>query len=175
VRRLTADQVGSFVPNWSHDGRWIYYIAAEGPKRETWRIPFPAGTAEKVADYGMFDLWESEDGAYLYYARFAGAPGIFRRKVTGGPEEALPGTTAVQTIRYWQPSVSGLYFASGPIDAGLSLFDWRTARVRRVCDLPGKLPRGPRGLAVSPDGSRIVYMRQDVAMANIDFLERPHR
>lgn len=97
---------------------------------------------------------------------------IHRRRVAGGPEEMLPGTEAVETIRYWQPSRLGIFFASGPVDARLRLFDWKTNRVRTISPLPGRLHRGPRGFAVSPDGSRIVYMREDLAMANIDFLEK---
>ncbi len=172
VRRVTDDRVGSFVPNWSHDQKWIYYIVSQHSTRETWKIPFPSGNPVRVAGYGMFDLWESDDGAYLYYTRFAGAPGIYRRRVAGGPEEFVPGTNAVETIRYWQPSLMGIFFASGTMDASVKLLDWKTNRVSAAYAAPGRLHRGPRGFAVSPDGSRIVYMREDLAMANIDFLEK---
>jgi len=172
VRRLTDDRAEHMVPNWSHDQRWIYYMVARGSSSETWKIPFPSGDAVEVAAYGMFDVWESDDGEFLYYAKRAGAAGIYRRRVSGGEEEALAGTEAVKTIRYWQPGRAGIYFASGPVDANIWLLDWKTNQVREICPAPGRFPRGPRGLAVSPDGSRIVYMSEDLDLGNIDFLEK---
>jgi len=171
ARRMTDDRVAVKVPNWSHDGRWIYYLTDRAGKSTTWKVPFPSGNPVEVADYGMFDVWEADDG-YLYYSKTTGAAGLYRRRVEGGEEETLPGTEAVETIRYWQPTRLGIFFAGGPVDPAIKLFDWKTGRARDICRAEGKLPRGPRGLAVSPDGSRIVYMREDLALANIDFLEK---
>ena len=66
----------------------------------------------------------------------------------------------------------GIFFASGPVNPALRLFDWKTNHVRDVWHASGKLRRGPRGPAVAPDGSRIVYMREDVALGRIEPLEK---
>lgn len=172
VRRLTDDVLETMVPAWSRDQRWIYYMQARGGEATTWKLPFAGGAPVKVADWGMFDLWESEDGNSLYYSKLYGNAGVYRRRTAGGPEELIPGTGAVHFVRYWQPGQPGIFFASGPAQARLMLLDWKTGAVRDICPLPGKLPRGPRGMAVSRDGSRVVYMRQELGIGDISFLEK---
>jgi hypothetical protein len=45
--------------------------------------------------------------------------------------------------------------------------NFATGKVRSVAPLPSRLVRGPRGLAVSADGSRILYTLQDLTLSDV--------
>jgi serine/threonine protein kinase len=171
-RRLTSDRAECIVPNWSNDQKFIYYMQKAGGSYETWKMPFPEGQPVRVASFGMFDVAESPDGRYLYYAKFRGQSGIFRRLVEGGPEEIVPNTNAVQLIRYWQLTPQGIYFASGPLDPKLLMVDFAANRLHTVGIMLGTLLRGSRGLAVAPGGSTAIYASEDLILNDISFIEK---
>ena len=160
VRRLTDDKSLYFVPNWSRDGRWVYCIKQTGTRWETWKVPFEGGPGVQVSSTGMFDIVESDDGNFYYTTR-RGVPGIWRMPVEGGKATLVPGTETVGLFRYWQLSPAGLYFAEGPSNPVVQFLNLKTGVRTRVASLGSHLRKGPRGLAVSPDGSSFLYMHED--------------
>jgi serine/threonine protein kinase len=171
VRRVTDDRALYFVPNWSHDGRWLYYIAEQGSRRETWKVPSQGGTAVRVSGTGMFDVTESADGRYLYYTTPQAAKGIWRRPVDGGEETLVPGTEGVQRFRYWQLGQKELYFVEGPADPVVQCLDLTSGRVTRLATLGPLLQRGARGLTVSPDGASFLFVQVDSRQSDIYLIE----
>jgi eukaryotic-like serine/threonine-protein kinase len=165
-RRITDDSTHYSDPSWSHDGQWIYYLK-EGTPDETWKVPAAGGDPVRIMPQQSQDLAESADGEYLYYVSYDGASGIRRRRAADGQEEALPGTEGVQIYRYWSLARQGIFFIPGPTDASLRYFDLRTRRVSRITAVSPNLVKGPRGLAVSPDGSTILCTIQDMASSDI--------
>jgi serine/threonine protein kinase len=172
VRRVTDDRALSFVPNWSHDGRWIYYIVQRGSRWETWKTPSQGGAPVMVSGVtGMFDITESADGRYLYYTTPRGAKGIRRRLVDGGEETLVAGTEGVQLYRYWQLSGKELYFVEGPADPVVRCIDLTSGRATRLATLSPLLQRGPRGLTVSPDGASFLFVQVDSRQSDIYLIE----
>lgn len=60
----------------------------------------------------------------------------------------------------------------GRVDATLQFLDLEDGTNSHGLPAPGKFERGPRGLAISPDESRVVYVCEDLEMGNIDLLEK---
>jgi serine/threonine protein kinase/Tol biopolymer transport system component len=171
ARRLTADGGESYLPAWSPDGHWVYYILADGNRHETWKAPAEGGTPSELAQYAMFDLTESADGQYFYYTNHSGASGIWRRAVSGGEPVLINDTEGVQLFRYWALAKDGIYFIEGPANPILQFLNLTTQRVKRFGLVRKGIVRGPRGFAVSPDGSTILYTEEDLTLSDILLIE----
>jgi Tol biopolymer transport system component len=171
VRRVTPDSADAIVPGWSHDGRWIYYLQSDGSRQETWKVPFEGGAPVQMAKFGMFDVTESPDGRYLYYTSDSGTSGIWRRGVTGGDPVLLKGTEREQLFRYWGLAKGGIYFVEGPLNPVVQFLDLATMRTRPLATLRRAIQRGPRGLAVKPDGSEFLYVEDDLTLSDIMLIE----
>jgi hypothetical protein len=117
----------------------------------------------------LFDITESPDG-FLYYTKGDRGNGIYRRPISGGPESQIPGAGATSLYRYWAVAKDAVYFVDGPPNATLRLWDPRKRDVRAVSGLASTLVRGPRGLAVSPDGSTVLYAAEDLSLSDIMLL-----
>jgi Tol biopolymer transport system component len=165
LRRLTDDRENYLVPAWSSDSRWVYFETDDS--HGVFKMPVEGGTPVQVAPETMFDLAEAPDGKTLYYTKFGGPPGIWQRSPAGGPPSLVPGTERVHLYRYWQVVRDGIFFVDGPPNAMLRALSFATGKVRAVAPLPSRLARGPRGLAVSADGSRILYTLQDLTLSDV--------
>jgi len=162
-RRLRQDPGDEHLPDWSRDGRFIYFTKGgggdyitEGPSG-VWRVPATGGAAERMTSDGGYGASESIDGKTLFFIRdlpddsgFA----LLALSLAGGPERRLAqsvgdtfavGLAGVYTVDFW----------SGP-PPPLFLRDPVTGRGR----LLGTLEKAhPYGLTVSPDGKTILYTR----------------
>src|SRR4026209_1114270 len=45
ARRLTSNPENDNAPEWSHDGRYIYFISSRGGSAQGWRLPSAGGEA----------------------------------------------------------------------------------------------------------------------------------
>jgi Tol biopolymer transport system component len=170
MRRITDDTTLCFVPNWSRDGHWIYFIKQTGSRWETWKAPLEGGPQVLVSNTGMFDIVESDDGN-LYFTTPRGAPGIWRRPLAGGVETLVPGTEKVGPYRYWQLSPTGIYFAEGPANPVVQFLNLKTGSRTLLASLGQQLRKGPRGLAVSPDGSSFLYAQEDERQSDLSLID----
>jgi Tol biopolymer transport system component len=160
--QLTTDAGDQTVPTWSHDGQWIYFSADHGTGRDIWRVPATGGPSQRVTreGSGLFAC-ESPDGkSLLYQPNDADSP-LLALPLSGGPPRQL--------VACVKPSASatgpqGVYYVacdSSP-DPALHVRDPKTGQDR----LLGRLERYennpivlPLGLAVSPDGMSVLYLR----------------
>ena len=59
-RRLTSNPENDNSPDWSRDGRYVYFISSRGGSAQVWRLPAAGGEAEQVTslplDVGSFRL-----------------------------------------------------------------------------------------------------------------------
>ena len=66
-RRLTSDPQNDDSPQWSADGRYVYFISARSGSSQVWRLPLAGGESEQVTDLpldvGSFKL--APNGAKL--------------------------------------------------------------------------------------------------------------
>ena len=87
-RLLTFPNADNGAPNWSRDGKWIYFYSSheKGPL-QLWKVPFQGGTPVRVTKNGGIYATESEDGRFLYFSK--GRPGIWKMPLRGGEEERV--------------------------------------------------------------------------------------
>jgi serine/threonine protein kinase/Tol biopolymer transport system component len=165
ARRLAA----GMIPSWSHDGKWVYFQSRIGGA--TWRVPAQGGKPEELGD-GLFPQ-ESPDGEWLYYvSKERGQVGgnLKRMSMADGRrrEEELP----IVTAREYLVRTDGIWFISreGRQEAVLSFYDFATKSVRAVYQ-----PSRPvhAGLAVSPDGIRVLFTQIE-RNPNVDLVLAEH-
>jgi Tol biopolymer transport system component len=175
-RRLTQDAGEEIARSWSRDGRFVYFDA--GP--DAWRISAAGGRAERVTHGGGCCVRESLDGKTLFYMRSWGHAPLLARPLAGGPERKV--LECVPTGAAFTVGAAGIYHlgcANGPEasspegvpghpPAALFLLDAATGHDR----LLGKLEEAMSGsgLAVSPDGKTILYVRGQVMPGNGDLM-----
>ncbi len=173
-RRLTTDSSAHVVPNWSRDGRWIYFTSnkSNGEDWQLWKMPAEGGQAVQVTQHGGMAAVESSDGKFIYYAKFSD-PGIWRMPVEGGEENLVLKQLGPGFWGNWAMADQGIYFVN--LDAKrnptIKFFNFATRRVTQVA-APEKLPvLGMPGLAVSSDGRWILYAQVDQDISDIMLVE----
>jgi hypothetical protein len=96
--------------------------------------------------------------------------GVRRLDLASGAEMAIAGTERA-VHRNWALGGGGIYFVEGGKPPVLRFLDFRRHRVSRRMDLPGRPNVKRRGLAVSPDGSSLLYTSLDTEIGDIMLIE----
>jgi len=91
--------------------------------------------------------------------------------MAGGMETLVPGTEKVGPYRYWQLSPTGIYFAEGPANPIVQFLNLKTGLRTPLASLGQQLRKGPRGLAVSPDGSSFLYAQEDERQSDLSLID----
>ena len=178
-RRLTQDPGDEHLPDWSRDGRFIYFTKGGGGDYITqgptgvWRVPATGGAEERMTPDGGYNASESIDAKTLFFIRdLPNGSALLALSLAGGPERRLAqsvgdsfavGLAGVYTVDFSrvdtvQPataySATASYWSGPP--PPLFLRDPATGRGR----LLGTLEKATQfGLTVSPDGKTILYTR----------------
>jgi Tol biopolymer transport system component len=164
-RRFTDDPSEEIVPSWSMDGKWIYFASNRTFTYELWKMPTEGGAAVQVTRKGGFHGHESPDGKFLYYAKSANQPGLWRVPVNGGEEEPVIANFRAGFWGYWEVVKNGIYFLDRQeIDGAgvryfLRFYDFAARRDRQV--MPFERRPFNAGLAISPDGRYCLYTQVD--------------
>jgi Tol biopolymer transport system component len=178
LRRLTDDDQRESNPEWSRDGRWIYYAAAASGRPEIWKIPAAGGTPVQLTRRGGLDPRESPDGQSVYFRAPPTGPGgnpfaapatLERMSVDGGSV-----STVLSGVRQgrWDLTDAGILFLTGASGApdlaqpdALEFYSFIDGRTRRVGELPFPVTSGgyspQRVLSASPDGRWVVVSHMD--------------
>jgi Tol biopolymer transport system component len=164
-RRITTDPSQEFRPNWSADGKDLYFTSDRSGKREIWKVAAGGGRSMQVTQGGGFDGVESPDGKTLYFFRDQNSKTLLRMPAGGGsPTPVLDGVRNGT----WALTDAGIFF----MDAA-----------KRVCRLEdsgaavclGTISRqdefGHRGLAVSRDGKELVFVQPEPAQSSLRMAE----
>jgi Tol biopolymer transport system component len=88
-RRLTTESSEDIVPDWSPDGKWIYFSSNRTGRMELWRMPSTGGTTEQITREGGFNPHLSVDGSFVVYLRARDAGELRRCPADGGKEESI--------------------------------------------------------------------------------------
>ena len=157
--RLTDALAENYLPAWSKDGRWIYYCSSRSGTVEVWRQPAAGGAAEQLTRHGGWAPTESPDGAALYYQRRVPAGWSLRQLTlaTGIDREILPAVME----RAFAIAQDGVYYVPLPGPDGRSTIQFQgfESKVSRLVATVSK-PMN-RALALSPDGSFLLYSQLD--------------
>jgi Tol biopolymer transport system component len=164
----TDDRDGSVVPNWSADSRWIYF--ARTKDRQGWKVPVDGGPAVLVDTREMWGAVESADGQFIWYEQPATGKGLWRRRVAGGIDERIPGTTDL-TYRTWELRGDMLVFSRTGENGGfwrLNVAQGINGPLKLIAPRPAKsLLLGPATMSVSPDGKTLLYTSEDLNVGDI--------
>jgi len=158
-RLVTFPEADNGAPNWSRDGKWIYFYSSheKGPL-QLWKVPFQGGTPVRVTKNGGVYATESDDGRFLYFSKFE-QPGIWRLPLNGGEEGRVLDQPEGYNWFNWALAPGGIYFVTQPETkkARIEFFDFAT-RKRTLIDVVDN----PRfGLALAPDGKSLLYSRTE--------------
>src|SRR5262249_11040710 len=69
-RPLAQDGSDNLVPNWSRDGKWIYFASNRTGMWQVWKEPFQGGVAIQVTTHGGFAAYPCSGSNDLYYSKF---------------------------------------------------------------------------------------------------------
>lgn len=164
-RRLTTHPENDWHPQWSPDGRFLYFLSARSGSSQVWRLPADNGEAQQVTDYpldvGTFKL--APDGAHIALTLevFPECPDLACTAERLRARADSPASGMVYDrlfVRHWDTwrdgRVSQLFVA--PLENG------RAGTPRSISGtLDADVPSRPFGDAseytFSPDGTRLVF------------------
>jgi dipeptidyl aminopeptidase/acylaminoacyl peptidase len=163
VRRLTFGTSNSQVPSFSADGRSIYLSSNRGGDFEIWKMPARGGEAVQITQNGGMGAWESTDGAYVYYRRYANDE-LWRIPVSGGRATKL-----LDHVEAWPvPVPEGIYYRDLAENGRLRFLNFSTGT---STTLVRNLGLTVSGLTVSPDRRTFLYARIDSTDADLMLVE----
>jgi Tol biopolymer transport system component/DNA-binding winged helix-turn-helix (wHTH) protein len=163
-------------PNWSRDGKWIYFYSDRGGGPfQIWKIQLDGGLPVQVTKNGGVFGSESEDGRFLYYSKL-GVPGIWKMPLPGGEETRVldqptweftlaSGGASIASVD-WALGRNGIYFLDFECcsNATIEFFEFATHKITPIWTLT-KSPGF--GLSMSADGRSILYVQNEFQQSNI--------
>jgi Tol biopolymer transport system component/DNA-binding winged helix-turn-helix (wHTH) protein len=171
ARVLTSGRFNDIVPSWSADGQWIYFGSNRSGSWQIWRLPANgSGSPQQVTTGGGMVARESADGKWLYFTHFE-EPGLWRRALSGGQETKISDNPPVDSQDYWVMTARGIYLLAEQGNGyELALLDPDTGKTHTVYTLKHD-PSPFAGLAVTPDGKRLLFAELARAESNITLVD----
>lgn len=165
-------------PNWSRDGKWIYFYSdRNGEPFQLWKVSLEGGPPVQVTKNGGVFGAESEDGHLLYFSKFD-VPGIWKMPLPGGEEKRVLDRAGGQGWFNWALTRNGIYFRDAKKNdtnhdfvGVLNFFDFATGKTTTVTTLEQP---GGMGLAASTDGRSILYDDKGDAESTIMLVKNFH-
>ena len=172
-RRFTTDKSTDVLPSWSRDGRWVYFSSDRSGSFQIWRMPAAGGAAAQVTKQGGFEGFESADGKFLYYTKGRNIPGLWRLLIEGGEETFILDHHRVGYWRYWVVTEQGIYFATAekPEQPLIEFLSFESGHTHIVTTLDRQILRNVPGLAISPDGGKLIWSQLDQESSDIMLVE----
>jgi dipeptidyl aminopeptidase/acylaminoacyl peptidase len=155
--RLTTNSAAEIRPNWSHDGKWIYYCSSQGGRPQVWKKPPTGGDEIQVTKNGGCQATESADGETFYYLKDDTA--LWKVPAGGGDESEVSDFKYGYGVQFTLVK-NGAYFVDSLNTTTLKFLDFRTHLAKVIARLPGPVADG---LAVSPDEQWLLYGQNDSA------------
>ncbi|MBL8229127.1 MAG: PD40 domain-containing protein [Bryobacterales bacterium] len=173
-RRLTGHPARDMLPSWSRDGGWIYFASDRTGTSQTWKMPSDgSGPGAQVTQGGGFGGTESKDGRFLFFAKSLISSPVWRVPVGGGDE--VPVADGVRSLRLPQNFAIGqdgiaFAYSKDPMRS----FELRFYRfATRTVETVTRVERGlGNGMAVSPDGTRLLFTTEELRSGDLIMVER---
>jgi len=146
-------------PNWSRDGKWIYFYSDRGGSFQVWKTRISEGSPEQVTKNGGVFASESADGQSLYFSKYE-VPGVWRVPLKGGEETRVLDQPAGDDWWNWALTRDGIYFfdpPKGESKPAIKFLAFATGNITVITVEDTPVPSS--GLAVSPDGRSILFTR----------------
>jgi len=168
---LTDNEFDNLNPSWSHDGRWIYFTSNRTGQWQIWKMPSEGGEALQITQHGGFVGFESSDRRFLYYAKTAADPDIWKLQLENQQEFPVSPWLHVSQWTSWALIDKGIFFVREAGDAHpvLRYLDLSSGRVKDIAPLD-KQP-WPLWVSASADGKFVMYQQVDLLVSNVMLLE----
>jgi Tol biopolymer transport system component/DNA-binding winged helix-turn-helix (wHTH) protein len=168
---LTDQSSDNLNPTWSHDGQWIYFASNRTGLWQIWKMRSQGGDAFQLTREGGFVGFESSDGRFIYYAKTAADPDIWRLQLEDRQEVAVSPQVHVSQWTSWALVDKGIFFVREGAEAHpvLRYLDFATSRVKDMAPLE-KQP-WPLWISASPDAKSILYQQVDMLVSNVMLVE----
>ena len=153
--------IDSSTPAYSKDGRWFYFRGPMGGASQIFKVPIEGGQPIQLTMQGGYAPRRPSVDGRIYYSR---EQEIWSVSDAGGDERRLTGIPLrpAEFNDSWGLSATGIYFINpDPPRPGIDFFEFGSARIVRVVDLPGRPAPWGGELALSPDGKRLLYPQLD--------------
>jgi dipeptidyl aminopeptidase/acylaminoacyl peptidase len=166
VRKMTASGSDS-SPEWSADGRFVYFLSSRSGSSQVWRIG-PAGEAQQVTklptDVGGFKLLPDSKRMILALEVWPEAKTLADSIARDGVKSKEKGSAQIYDqllFRHWDQWEDGKYshlFLWTPPELGGKADDARDLTPGRTTDSPTHPFGGMEEVSISPDGKTMAYL-----------------
>jgi serine/threonine protein kinase len=167
-RKLLTGTPEAAVPNWSHDGKWIFFLGGGDDARgeRIYRVAPEGGRAEAVTVARGYGPHESFDGQSLYFTVHSGTTTILQAASLNptGTEARVEGMPPLPFGMAWTVARDGIYFVAADDTKVLSYYDFATKKVRLIFKSDGYINYG---LSVSPDGRYVIFAQMSRNQSDI--------
>jgi dipeptidyl aminopeptidase/acylaminoacyl peptidase len=164
-RRLTSNPENDNSPEWSRDGRYVYFISARGGSAQVWRLPSAGGEAEQVTslplDVGSFRLAPDATALAVSMDVFADCQDLpcTAARVKQTEDSKATGKIYDRTfVRHWDTwddgRISQLFVLR--MENGGAV-EPRALTAALDADVPSKPFGDASEYTFSPDGSKVVF------------------
>jgi Tol biopolymer transport system component len=168
-RPLTQGPADDHSPNWSRDGKWIYFASDRGRGFQLWKKNVDSGEERQVTRSGGFYSDESVDGRYVYYTKGRSDWTVWKVPAFGGPEEQV--LDSVSSWNNFDVTERGIFYTPkrGPDGTSAILFhDFSDGTIKLVFE-PGRPISN--GLSVARDGKSLLYTQIDRDASDLMLVE----
>ncbi len=151
-RFLPQKDENQVEPQWSRDGKSIWFSSFEQGEYQTWRMPAAGGPAEQITRRESLVARESPDGNWIYFIGLRA--GLWRVPRQGGEAELVLDRVTYELYRAWAIGREGLYYTLKDGRLGkwnVMLMNLRDRTERKICDFDFPPPRWTGALSLSPD------------------------
>jgi serine/threonine protein kinase/Tol biopolymer transport system component len=182
--QVTDNDTTDGLPSWSADGSHLYFASLRSGEWQVWKTAASGKSREAIqmTTQGGYFAAESADGRWLYYSRIDSpeAMGVWRKPLGSSSYRADDTGEMILPMEYratatWILSGREIFYytlgdgyytpGEGREPVALWAFDLQTRR-KRMVHRAGDAPLG-RGLALSPDGNSLFFVRLDRSESNI--------
>ncbi|MEP7336777.1 MAG: protein kinase [Acidobacteriota bacterium] len=175
-RRLTFENSSESLPAWSRDGQWIYFRSNRAGSRQIYKMPALGGEAKQLTFNGGYEGFESPDGKLFYYSKGRGTYGIYSVPANGGEEKLVPELKDAGYWRSWTLVNEGIGFIAKESESewAIRFFSFATRRTTSLVALKHAPLWWAPGLALSPDGRRLLYAHLEQPYDELMLMENFH-
>jgi Tol biopolymer transport system component len=166
--RIVTNIAGMFLPRWSRDGKWMYFLVGTTEAPRVYRCPEKGGNATVISSGPAFGVHESFDGEALYFVDALVDARLKMEPVNPlGPDSPIEGMPLLKDAALWTVVRGGIYFVPADAPHSICYFDISTRQVRRIMDVDRDFISHNGGLSVSPDGRWMLYSQVDEVNSDI--------
>lgn len=169
LRKVTDSKGTNTMPNWSPDGRWIYFTsnrAAPYLKNQIWKVPATGGEAIKVTQNDGGESISSSDGQTIFFVHYNR---IWQINLKTGEESPVVELKGMHVDRNWSVTSDSIFILS-KIAGGATMMTrlhLKSNTVTTVSKVVGVVPEWDPALAVSSDNQQHAFCLVNTQLSDI--------